>query len=228
MGTSKGYIPPKDEHWRKAKLSVTNMVKNRMDKSFISKAVADYGQAYTKTNLNNSVIVSAGARLMDFISLFNDFGFEKALDEVGLSNLVGKDSIEVYLGLLDYFSGDNSTVDKSIVRDCMADILENMDLEGKDDLDKIDGDELLKDFIIKYIQFGFQVSFSEKIEGLVDDIDEMNQIINDVNEYIEVSIVDNYKTLELSEINWKAEEGLSFVKDRCNEAFDILITLRGE
>ena len=42
MGTSKGYIPPKNDNWKKAKASITRMVNTEDKKEGIKKAISEY------------------------------------------------------------------------------------------------------------------------------------------------------------------------------------------
>ena len=54
MGSSNGYLPPKNTDWKKAKAAVTRMINNNEKSLGIKNAVSEYAKAYSSTQLRNS------------------------------------------------------------------------------------------------------------------------------------------------------------------------------
>ncbi|MDI3545148.1 MAG: hypothetical protein PWP68_565 [Rikenellaceae bacterium] len=232
MGTSKGYLPPKGHLWRDAKRAVTNMVNNNFESNLIGKAVSKYIQA---TRLGNGsisankqqVISNAGAKAASFISLAQSKGFNEALNQVGLKHLIGKSNEEIYMGLLDYFTGNGSSLDEFIVRDSMAELMKELFLDVTDDKDfgelinELDINKFIKDLIIKFVQKDFLANFSEKIEGKCNSIDEYKNAEKNIKDFIRLKIDSCYTVEELSEIDWNGVEGINFIKSRCSEVLRV-------
>ena len=116
MGTSKGYIPPKNEQWRQAKGAVTRMMKDSRSSVGISKAISKYADAYMSTHLSKSNVSVVAGGLMNFISAANKYGAESVAKNIGLDSLLDKKGNELYKGLIDYFARDFSTTDMQIIR----------------------------------------------------------------------------------------------------------------
>ena len=92
MGTSKGYQPPKGFLWSDAKRAVTSMVKSNFENDSIGKAVGRYNQAARQggTSKRQQGLSTAGSKAIGFFSTAKSQGFDRALEQVGLSNLIGK------------------------------------------------------------------------------------------------------------------------------------------
>lgn len=226
MGTSKGYIPPKNDNWKKAKASITRMVNTEDKKEGIKKAISEYSNAYLNTHINSANIGKITGNIIGFLLDAKENGLDKALENQGLSNLLGKSSEEVYLGVIDYFCENNTTIEESVIRECAIDIFDDKQIIDFEDLSKVDIKEFLTEFIIKYIQINFEVSFTEKIQGLCNDIESSKKLINDVNDYIHDNIRNLYDIGELLEINWRSQQGEEFIKHKCSECYELMKSLQ--
>jgi hypothetical protein len=233
MGTSKGYLPPKGFLWKDTKTAITNMAKNNFDSESISKAMNKYVEARRSSHSSgtgksqNKQVAVSGAKALNFISLYNAYGLNSALEQVGLSNLIGKSNEDIYNGLVDYFSPNSDTFENSIVRDCMVEIVDDLKLFDEESTEnKISDQEFLQIFFIKYIQKSFISNFFEKIQGLCKSIEETNRAINEVKKYIRVTIETDFTVEELTGINWTSNQGQSFISRRCDEAFGMFKILR--
>lgn len=222
MGTSKGYIPPKNEEWKKAKSSITRMINGNDRVDGIKKAVSNYAEAYLSTHINASSIGSVGGKVLSFLENSKEYGLDRALYDEGLGDLVGKSNGEICNGLINYFCSNNTSIDDGIIRECLTDIFDDKEIIDFKDLDKLNNQEFLTEFIIKYIQVNFEVAFSEKVQGLCNNIDEANDKIQDVKEYIDDKIRNTYKIEDLLKINWKGNEGKSFIDKKCKECYRLL------
>jgi hypothetical protein len=234
MGTSKGYQPPKGYLWSDSKRAVSSMVRNNFESESIGKAVGRYNQAVRQGGAyrRQQDLSVAGSKAVGFFSMAKMQGLEKALEHVGLNDLIGKSNVEIYMGLLDYFAGSSSTLDDSIVRDSMAELLKELFLDVSDEksfediISDLDMNKFIKDLITKFIQKDFFVNFSEKIEAKCKNIDEYKDAEKKIKDYIKVKIDTRYSTDDLSKIDWHGQQGKTFINDRCNEVikvFDIYL-----
>ncbi|MEG0774353.1 hypothetical protein [Clostridium sp.] len=231
MGTSKGYLPPTGQAWSETKRAVTGMVKNNFQRSSIGKAMGKFSNAMMSSNSGTggafSTLSRAGSRSIEFFSNSKLYGFNEALNRAGLQDLVGKSNEEVYMGLLDYFAGDGSSLDKNIVRDSMSELLmENMlgvtDEQSFDDIiQNMDMNKFIVDFITAFTQKSFLTNFSEKIEGLCKNLNEYIKAENIIKDFIRVEIERKYTFEDLSKIEWKSHQGRDFIDRKCREAFEI-------
>ncbi|HBI6963835.1 TPA: hypothetical protein K8N27_002217 [Clostridium perfringens] len=228
MGTSKGYIPPKSKEWRKAKTAVSRMINGNDNVEGVKKAVSEYAKAYSSTHLPLS---KAGALISDILGFFSDAsvnGLNNTLKREGLDNLIGKSNEEIYLGLIEYFCTDNTTIEDSVLRECVVDVLSDNDIVDLENLENLDGNKFIEDFIIKYIQINFEVSFAEKVQGLCNSVDESKSKIREVNIYIDDTIRNLYKREEIVNINWRGEEGKLFIDKKCRECYELLMLFEEE
>ncbi|MHC1682899.1 MAG: hypothetical protein AB6733_08120 [Clostridiaceae bacterium] len=228
MGTSKGYIPPKTQEWRKAKTSVTRMITGNDTVGGIKSAVSEYAKAYSITHLNNSKVGSTVGNLLGFLFNIKENGLEDTLYKEGLGNLIGKSNEEIYLGIIDYFCEDNSTIEDSVIRECIVEIFNDNNIVDFEDMDKLDGNNFIKDFIIKYIQVNFEVAFSEKIQGLCESIEESKLKIKEVNQYIDDTIRNLYDVDKLLDINWRGKDGANFINKKCKECYELIMIFEEE
>ncbi|WP_313232111.1 hypothetical protein [Tissierella praeacuta] len=229
MGTSKGYIPPKGYLWRDAQLAVTNMAKNNFDSESIAKGLKKYSEARRNTNdgsqQHNQQVVSSGTKVMNFINLLNNYGLDYTLENLGLHNLMGKDNQEIFMGLVDYFSPEADSIEDNIVRDCVTEILNEVDIFDSEGI--ISDKELLQKFLITYVQKSFITNFFEKIQGLCGNINKTNKAIDEIKNNIRITLQNDYSIKDLTDINWMGREGKEFMDKTCNEAFEIFILMEG-
>ena len=228
MGTSKGYIPPKSKEWRNAKAAVSRMINGSDRVEGIKNAVSDYAKAYSSTHLPFS---KASALVSDILGFFSDVkvnGLDNTLAREGLDNLIGKSNEEIYFGLIEYFCTDNATIEDSVLRECVVDVLIDNEIVDLDNLEELDGNKFIEDFIIKYIQVNFEVSFAEKVQGLCDSVDESKSKIKEVNRYIDDNIRNLYNREEIVNINWRGEEGKRFIDKKCKECYELLMLFEEE
>ncbi|NGT94384.1 hypothetical protein [Clostridium perfringens] len=228
MGTSKGYIPPKSKEWRNSKTAVSRMINGNDNVEGVKKAVSEYAKAYSSTHLPLS---KAGALISDMLGFFSEVkvnGLNNTLKREGLDNLIGKSNEEIYFGLIEYFCTDNSTIEDSVLRECVVDVLSDNEIVDLENLEKLDGNKFIEDFIIKYIQVNFEVAFAEKVQGLCDSVDESKSKIREVNIYIDDTIRNLYKREEIVNINWRGEEGKLFIDKKCRECYELLMLFEEE
>jgi hypothetical protein len=239
MGTSKGYLPPTGYLWTKAKRSVTDMVNHNFESESIGKAVGNYARATSGGSRGGSGsrvsrMAEVGSRAGGFFDIAQTEGFKTALEEVGLGDLADKSSAEVYAGLLDYLTGNGSTLDDSVVRDSMSEVLKGeiekhqKDKEINEIFEQMDMEKFFVNFITKFVQKDFLLLFAEKIQAKCGSIKKYKEAEKQIKGFIEKQISEGYVYEDLSSIDWSGDQGKKFIEKRCNEVFKVFNIYLGE
>lgn len=229
MGTSQSYTLPTGHLWNPAKRAVTNLIKENASEESVGKALKKHYRALRSNkgsyNSKNKKIVSSAGRAANFFSDVKGLGLNEALEEHGLSNLIGKGFNDVFVGLLDYFTENNSSIDGTIARDSMAELMSEVMTreEFEENIYEIDINDFIKDFIIKFIQKDFLVHYAEKILAGCDNIDKTISIQNKVKDFIKSVVMKKYTPSEISEINWIGIEGRQIIKQIHKNTVDIFL-----
>jgi hypothetical protein len=221
MGTSKGYQPPTTPEWRRAKSSLTRYLKNTKDNRYRKKALDDYVKAHNSTSSYNGIALT-GSKIADMFDFISREGFDKAINDLGLGELIGKSTEEVYNGIIDYFSNDTGDLEDSVIKDTISQLLIDYDISELYDLNNLTFDDFFLNFIVKYVQVDFKTIYYEKIMANRTPV-ESKEIIENINMYIEYSINDKYTAQELANINWKSVEGKVIIENKCRECYELLL-----
>lgn len=228
MGTSKGYIPPKNQQWKKAKFSVSRMINSSDGTEGVKRAVSEYAKAYSSTHLSNSKAGEVVGNVLGFLLDAKEYGLNEALNKHGLEYLIDKQNDEIFLGLVDYFCEDNSTIEESVIRECIIEVFDDNNIVNFADMDNLDANSFIQSFIIKFIQANFEVAFTEKVQGLCDNIEEAKSRIREVNQYIDDKIRNLYTIDTLINIDWKGKEGIDFINRKCKECYELIMIFEEE
>lgn len=239
MGTSKGYLPPTGYLWTQAKRSVTDMVKHNFENESIGKAVGNYARATTGSQGGGqrsrvTKLSEVGSRAGAFFGIAQSEGFITALEKAGLGNLADKDSAEVYAGLLNYLTGNGSTLDDSVVRDSMSEVLREEIEKNQDEseigeiFEKMDMEKFFVNLICKFVQKDFLLLFAEKIQAKCGSIKKYKDAEKQIKTFIQKQITDSYVYEDLSMIDWSSKEGKQFIEKRCNEVFTVFNIYLGD
>jgi len=229
VGTSQSYAPPTGHLWNPAKRGVTNLINENASSESIGKALRKHVEAVRSNkgtyNSKNQKIVSSAGRAINFINDVQTMGLDAALEGHGLSNLIGKGFDEVFVGLLDYFVEDNSSIDGTIARDSMAELMSEMMSidEFEEEINEMDMNNFIKDYIVKYVQKDFMVHYAEKILAACDNINKTISIQNKVKDFIKTVISQNYSPVEISKIDWKGQEGNQIINQIHKDTIDIFL-----
>lgn len=228
MGTSKGYIPPKNEQWRQAKGAVTRMMRDSRGSAGINKAVSKYADAYMSTHLGKSKIPIVAGGLMNFISAINKYGAESAAKNIGLDSLLEKNGNELYKGIIDYFAKDFSTTDMQIIRESLSETLKRLEIETFKDFEQVSNEEFLIEFIIQFAIKNFETCFAEKIFSNADLSKDYDRVMDDVSEAIENKIMADVQLEKKLDLDYTSKEGQQYISSVCKECYSNLKKMEGQ
>jgi len=228
MGTSKGYLPPTGHLWSDTKRAVSSMNRNSYSSSSIGKAVSSFSKANRGTrSQGNSAVGASGAKALNFADLVRSIGLNNALDQVGLTHLIGQDPQAVFEGLLSYFSEGTDSLQQSIADQAMQEYMAEMmgSVRSKEELDdafaKLETDLFIQDFLTKYVQVSFFTNFAEKINALCKDIGQALKMQERIKEFIRLEIADNYTRDGMKNMDWRGREGREYIERKCEDVWGI-------
>lgn len=178
MGTSKGYIAPTRDEWRKAKSAVTSATKKPESTKillaigrFIQAIGSDYnsqksnGEKSTnkETKSDFDIFVEAVAKTI-FIGLkVQNDDPELGLKELNLDYLLSYNNINVSKDLISNFCKKGSTRNGNLAYKSITDALDTFNIIMIEEFSSVDLNDLLMLMIVNYIKINFSSSFEEKI-----------------------------------------------------------------
>lgn len=231
MGTSKGYLPPTGHLWADTKRAVSNMNRNNYSGNSIGKAMKNFSKATGGSNGSrnegNTAIGASGSKAISFGNLVRSIGLNNALDQVGLSHLIGKGPQAVFEGLIDYFSEGTNSLQQSIANQAMQEYMEEMmgSVRSEEELEEafanLETDIFIEDYLTKYIEVSFFTNFAEKINSLCNDITEAIRMQGRIKEFVRLTVSESYKVDALKNIDWKGREGRQYLENKCEQIWGI-------
>ncbi|MDG5855268.1 hypothetical protein [Clostridium beijerinckii] len=222
MGTSKGYIPPKNAEWRQAKGAVTKMLGTSKGTDGTKEAISKYAEAYISTHLDNSRVTVVAGGVMNFLNSISENGINAAAQSLGLDSLLNRVGNELYKGIIDYFARDFTTTDMQVIRDSLSETFKHLEVNTFDDFGKISSDEFLLYFLIEFAVKNFEACFAEKILAKSDLANDYDQIIDKVSKMIENKIVIDVSLDKILKLDYLSKEGQNYIMSVCRECFNTL------
>lgn len=222
MGTSKGYIPPKNAQWKQAKGAVTRMLGTSKGTEGTKQAISKYAEAYMSTHLANSNITIVAGGVMNFLNSVSTNGINAIAHSLGLDSLLNKSGNELYKGILDYFARDFSTSDMQIIRESLSETFKHLEVDTFEDFSKMKSDDFLINFLIEFAVKNFETCFAEKILSKSELANDYDQIMDDVSKIIENKIVTDVVLGETLQLDNLSKEGQDYVMSVCRDCFNIL------
>lgn len=132
MGTSSSYTSPTTANWSQFKSTMTNFLSGNASASSVSRSyVAAQGGAFAASQRATALKDSA-RRLGGFLASAAH-GFDGALQERGLGDVVGKSFDEIVSALADWVAGPGNTHEVIISRAAVTDILVELYEEAESD-----------------------------------------------------------------------------------------------
>lgn len=228
MGTSKGYIPPKNSEWKQAKGAVTRMSSGTYSSDNAKKAISKFAEAYTGTHLSNSNVSAVAGGVINFLHSIATHGLQETATKLGLDSLLDKKGVELYKGIIDYFARDFSSIDGQIIRNTLSETFEGLEINTFDDFANITSEVFLITFIIDFAIKSFEVCFSEKILSNQKMASDYDRIIDDVSSIIENRIVTDIEIYNALEIDYLSKEGQDYIQSICKDCFNSLRLIEGD
>lgn len=222
MGTSKGYIPPKNPHWKQAKGAITRMLSGSYSSESAKKAIARFAEAYSSTHLANSRVGVVAGGVLNFLDLVNTYGVKEAAERLGIDNLLDKHGNELYKGIIDYFARNFESTDMQIIRESLSEALKELEINSFDDFKNITSEEFLITFIINFAIKSFEACFSEKILSNLKTANDYDRIIDDISVIIENRIMTDVQINNILKMDYTSEQGQAYIMTICSDCFKSL------
>ena len=177
-----------------------------------------------------SAAVGTARNLGGFLSRVGEVGLERALQERGLGEVVGKSASDVADVMLDEFAGPASTLDNALARESLAEIRDEIlnDAETFEDveerlntaMDELGIFGILASFFGHYVFKMFCRNFYEEWVKKVGDSKASNGLAQ-IKEYITSSIRTKLTGREVATVDWKTNEGTQVAEDVLKETIEV-------
>ena len=226
MGTSKGYIAPTSPQWRNAKRGVTSYLTDPTENKK-KQAISRYAKAIKMDDHSLALASTSFAGLMAFISSANAVGLNDALREIGREDLRDLDPKDALDELLSFYSNGGSTIDDSVVLDCMADSFDVLEIEELSQITQADLNLLLNELICQFAKRKFAQMFTKQANEKCTLI-EANNRLSEVQEYIYYTLKEELNRTDAPPINPKNIGDMPVVKSIIDKAFSIMEQWYGE
>jgi hypothetical protein len=183
----------------------------------------------------SSVIGKSGLKsskkLAGFFYSVNNFGIEKALEQIGLSSLEGKTTNDIINYLIDHFSDETIGMDEAAAKSAIYEVMKELENQVDEEIDSLENlmksyvdstklSEFLCVFFGKYIYEYLWQRFEEKLRQKKD-----TEVTRETFESIENEIKSRVLLLnsnrKLSKIDWSGNEG----KQEIEKIFEAIIKI---
>jgi len=193
-------------------------------------ALGGGGGSGTGGSKKHSAGISVAQSLGGFLSRVGEVGLSQALQEEGLSHLVGRSASEVSGALLDEMAGPGSTLDNAAARLALADVRDEL-LAGAETFEDVE--TKLKQaldqsglFLILAMFFGhyvFERFCRDFYEDWMKKIGESKaaQKLKEVKDYIESSLRAKLAGKKIGKINWKSAAGVQLSDSVLKETLEV-------
>ena len=161
MGTSKGYIAPTRPEWSASKRSVSSFLRHH-DTDSKAKAVSKFAEAMSTGSSSSQAFSSAAGNVLSFAKGISTNGLNGTLLLFGRDDLIGKEPDEILNALLDQFTNSGATVEDSLASDALSAAFDELNIITPDDLAHVDLNVLLREMVIAFINFSFDLHYHEK------------------------------------------------------------------
>lgn len=222
MGTSKGYIPPTNTKWKSAKRAVGDIGKKGYSHQKVQLAVKKYAEAYVETHLGKSSVSIVAGNVLAFLSDLSKIGFTNTIVKYGFSEFENLKGIELYNALLNYFASNVNTPDNQIVRDSLGDTLDKLQVDELKDLESIDSQQFLMNFLAEFVVKGFEECFAEKLLEHMVDLSKYDEIIKEVEQIVEERIYVDQTINNIFNLDFRTEEGQEYISKIISDTFNTL------
>jgi len=162
------------------------------------------------------------------LSLFNGFathGISESQRKFQLGNIIGKPADEAFLSIMEFVCPDGGSVDEGIARDSYIDaIAEFPDMESKS-IDEFTPAEFLaftEMYMTNVIEGRLINDIGNKLISLPNDIASINNLQDQIKEYIRGSVSDAVARLKIDIANIDSSQARSITDSVYREAYELL------
>lgn len=165
------------------------------------------------------------------VSIFNEFinnGVVDTSKKYGLGQLIGKSAKEVFLNIMDFVCSDGGSTDEGIARSSYIETLmilpdiENKSIESLTDIEFL---AFTEKYMTNVIQERLINDIGNKIISLPNDIDEVEFIQHQINDFIYGAVSDAISALNLDIKNIDNTQTISIVESIYEKAYNIIASL---
>jgi hypothetical protein len=238
MGTSSSYQASTSAGWRTAKGNFTRFVKEGGSAGGGAGGVAD---SYVRAHGGGSSIASAARpakatmrRLGSFLGDVARSGFEGALTEHGLEDLIGQGSEAVLLGIANLICSDGATHDEADARHAAIEVFNTMldDAQTEEDLALLfestaTNDGVMELFELFSIQFVFEKmmrELGERAESAPVDTPSKKARCEEILDYIESRVkLERVRIGDITTFEFNGSEGEALVDQILQDTYEVFV-----
>ncbi|SEB02369.1 hypothetical protein SAMN05443667_115120 [Flavobacterium gillisiae] len=184
-----------------------------------------------RSNVIGKSGLKSSKKIASFFLGVNNFGIDKALEQIGFSNLDGKTTKEIINYLIDYFGDEAIGMDEAAANSAIYEVMKELENQVDDDVDSLENimkayvdstklSEFLCVFFGKYIYEYLWERFEEKLKqkkGIDITKETFKSIENEIKSRVQL-LNSNRK---LSKIDWNGNEG----KEEIEKIFEAIIKI---
>lgn len=226
MGTSKGYIAPKTVHWSNAKRAVTSYINNGDDNSR-SKAANKFANAMKQDIGASRSFAKASGNVLAFANAVSRGGINQALQDIGRTDLIGKNAEEVFYELINDFTNSGSTVEDYLSAEAISSALKELQIVDMEQLKDVSCEDLLKEMLIEYTKFSFAFRYEEKIR-MKKSPAETKKLLEEMNKHISNELHNKLDLSQLKIVDFSNLNTSELVEKYLLEAYEVFEMFYGE
>lgn len=206
---------------------------NKTDR--LHKAISSYVRKSAGGSQNATLRLGSArkstAKLVSIMSGFAGGNISATAYRFNLGDIIGKPAKEVFLRIMDFVCPDGGRTDEGIARSAYIDALSTIpDLENKQ-IESLSPSEFLaftEIYMADVVQQKLLNDIANKIFSLPDNISTIENIENQMKEFIQNAISDAISRLNVDICNISQQQAQGVVDSVYNTAFDIMSSYEGE
>jgi hypothetical protein len=239
MGTSTGYTAPTSPQWRALK----GRVSRAAPKGPLSRdSAADLVRDFVRVGGGRSGFGGGGgargggsaaqvaANVGGFVSTVASRGLAAALDEIGLSGLIGRPVSELLDALLDVLGGPGSTIDDVDARTALSRLRDELFGQAQtfEELEALLAAQgsgstftgLLTRFFAFYLHEQFCRVFYERLVAKIGNT-KADGFLDGILDFLQSKLEEVHLERDVRTINWTSEDGRAFAQDVLELTLDV-------
>lgn len=234
MGTSASFTGLTGGGWTTAKANLTRYARSGGDREQLGRAVAAYVSAHggasraaSSTPAGQTVMRNLGS----FLSQVTTQGWAQALENEGLTHLLGQSAESVLAGLVDALAGPGSTREEAIARAAMAEVLSDLfervldTPEGLEALEDLDGEgiaSILELFTAEFIYQKLLEEIGERIESGAATPEIAERLEEQVHDFICEMVKLEISDIDIARFDWDGPDGAALRERIFADAYRML------